>query len=233
LVEKETELLLNDRALLEKLSEYVKKGDVEATRNAAEEVVRCGIDPLTAIEEGMGPGVRDVGAMFGKGEVFLPDLIMSAEAMKAGLEILKPKIPKGKERTTNGRIVIGTVKGDIHYIGKSIVASMLEANGFEVYDIREDVDVEKFIQKVREVDADILGMSSLMTTTMPEMEKVMGALVKTGLRETIKVIVGGAPITEDFVQRLGADALGGDAQMAVERVRELMKELRKKRQGMK
>jgi corrinoid protein of di/trimethylamine methyltransferase len=182
-----------------------------------------GIDPLKAIEEGLAQGIREVGNKFANGEVFLPELIMAAETMKKALEILEPELKKKKkERKTLGKVLLGTVAGDIHSIGKTIVASMLSANGFEVYDIGEDVPAGKFVEKVKELKPDILGLSALLTTTLPEQKVVIETLKKEGLRDKVKVIVGGAPTSREWAKEIGADGYGADATEAVEVVKKLL-----------
>ncbi|MEM2084237.1 MAG: corrinoid protein, partial [Nitrososphaerota archaeon] len=204
------------------LKESILSFDIETAINAAKEAIKANIDPIKAIEEGFTKGIREVGELFAKGEVFLPELIMAGEAMKAAIEILKPSIPSGKGLKSLGKVVIGTVAGDLHDIGKSIVVSMLTANGFEVYDLGVDVPTEAFIKKVKEVNANILGLSALLTSTLPEMKKVIDELKKEGLRNKVKVIIGGAATTQKYANEIGADAWAGDAIEAVSKVKELM-----------
>jgi len=208
--------------ILAELEKAVIDGDVEAARTAANDAA-AGLDSLEAIEKGLAKGVKVVGERFGKGELFLTDLMAAAEAMKVGLEILKPLILKQKkEMKSAGRVVIGTVFGDIHDIGKSIVASMLVANGFEVVDLGVEVPDEVFVDKVKELQPDILGLSALMTITMTSQRNVIVALRRAGLRDKVKVMIGGAVTTQDWAKEIGADAWAGDAVEAVERAKELM-----------
>lgn len=213
------------QSLLEELSRAVLDCDLEKVENLTKRALLMNIDPLIIIEKGLAEGIKKVGDLFEKGEIFLPDLMMSAEAMKAGINILEPILKrKKKTRTFLGKVIIGTVEGDIHDIGKNIVATMLEANGFEVIDLGVDVSTEKFINKVKELKPDILGMSALLYTTLPKMSEVIEALKKEGLRDYVKVMVGGAPVTNEIAKKIGADAYGENAISAVREAIRLMKE---------
>jgi corrinoid protein of di/trimethylamine methyltransferase len=209
---------------LNKLMNAVLNYDPEAAVKAAEEALQKGVDPVEAIEEGLAKGVRIVGERFGAGEAFLTELVIAAEAMKQGLKVLEPAILKSaREKKTLGRILIGTVEGDIHDIGKNIVSTLLMVAGFEVIDIGVDVPTEKFVEKVKEAKPEIVGMSALMTTTMAKMADVIEALKREGLREKVKVIIGGAPTSKKWAEEIGADAHGGDAIEAVEIAKKLVK----------
>ncbi len=208
--------------ILERLREAVVNYDVESAVELSREVIRIGFDPLKAIEQGLGDGLRVIGDKFEAGEIFLPMLMIAAQAMKESLAILEPALGKGKSRKTLGKVVIGTVEGDIHDIGKSIVAAMLTANGFEVYDLGSDTPTSKFVDKAKEVKADIVGMSALLTTTMTKMAEVINALKKAGLRGNVKVIVGGAPVSGAYAEKIGADAYAEDAIASVDVVKKLM-----------
>lgn len=210
--------------ILEELQTAVVDGDIDIAISAAKEAVEKGLDPMIAIENGLAKGVRIVGEGFGRGELFLMDLMAAAEAMKAGLEILNPLISQKKEKVeTIGRFLIGTVSGDIHDIGKTIVASMLFAYGFEVIDLGADVPNEVFIEKVKELQPDILGLSALMTTTMFLQKEVIDGLKKAGVRNKVKVMVGGAVTSQDWAIEIGADGWAGDAIDTVEKAKELLK----------
>ena len=203
--------------LLKRMEEAVKAYDEEEARRLAEEAVRMGVDPVEALEQGLAKGLREVGDRFGRGEAFITELIAAAQAMEAGAEILNREIERrGAARESVGRFLIGTVEGDIHSIGKNIVATMLKAAGFEVIDIGVDVPTQTFVEKVREFKPDILGLSALMTTTMVKQKEVIEALKEAGLRDQVKVIIGGAPVTEEWAREIGADAVGLDAASAVE-----------------
>jgi len=177
--------VLVSETILKRLKEAVVKYDVELTVELAKEVIATGFDPLKAIEQGLGEGLRVIGDQFEAGEIFLPMLMMAAQAVKESLTILEPALPKGTSRKTLGKVVIGTVEGDIHDIGKTIVAAMLTANGFEVYDLGCDTPTSKFVDKVKEVKADIIGMSALLTTTMTKMAEVIN-LKKSEPTRTLK-----------------------------------------------
>lgn len=205
------------------LRRTVMSYDVEGATLAAKKAVEVGVDPLRAIEDGLAQGIREVGDKFDKGEIFLPELVMAAEAMKSALEVLEPKLKrKKKERRTLGRVLLGTVEGDIHNIGKTIVAAMLTANGFEVIDVGVDVPTERFVEKVRELKPDILGLSALLTTTLPAQGAVIETLKKEGLRRTLKVIIGGAPASKEWAEKIGADGYGANAVEAVEVAKKLL-----------
>lgn len=208
--------------VLKRLKEAVMNYDVEAAVEASKEVLKTGFDPLKAIEEGLGEGLKIVGEKFEAGELFLPMLMIAAQAMKESLAVLEPALAKGVSRKVLGKVVIGTVEGDIHDIGKSIVAAMLIANGFEVHDIGCDAPTSKFIEKVKEVNPNIIGMSALLTTTMPKMTEVIDALKKEGLRGKVKVIVGGAPVSAAWAEQIGADSYGEDAMAAVDVAKKLV-----------
>jgi corrinoid protein of di/trimethylamine methyltransferase len=203
--------------ILKQLGEAVLNFDDELAKNLSQRVVEEGVDPVVALEEGLAKALRDVGNRFARGDAFITELIAAAQAMEAGAEVLNEEIARrGASRRAVGRFLIGTVEGDIHSIGKNIVATMLSAAGFEVIDMGVDVKTEAFVEKVGELKPDILGLSALMTTTMTKQRDVIEALRAAGLREGVKVIVGGAPVTEDWVKEIGADACGHDAGSAVQ-----------------
>ena len=209
--------------ILEKLREAVWYFDEDEVKRLSEEAVKTGLDPVEVLEEGLAKALREVGNRFGNGEAFITELIASAQVMEAGAEILNREIVKrGVTRKSVGKILIGTVEGDIHSIGKNIVKTMLTAAGFEVIDLGADVKSEEIVKKVKELKPDILGLSSLMTTTMVKQKEVIDELKKAGLRENVKVIVGGAPVTEAWVKEIGADACGLDASSAVKKALKLM-----------
>ncbi len=211
--------------ILRELGEAVQDFDDELARTLALRAVEAGVDPVMALEEGLAKALREVGDRFGRGEVFITELIAAAQAMEAGAEVLNEEISKrGASRKAVGRILIGTVDGDIHSIGKNIVKTMLTAAGFEVFDLGVDVPTDVFVEKVRELGPDILGLSALMTTTMVNQREVIEALNDEGLRGGVKIIVGGAPVTEKWVEEIGADACGLDAGSAVKVAQELMGE---------
>jgi trimethylamine corrinoid protein len=205
------ETIKSKSEILEKLAKAVLEGNPEEVERLATESLKIGIDPIKAIEEGLSKGIGEAGQKFEKGNFFLPDLIMSAEAMKAGLKILEPELKKSNSvLKTVGSIVIGTVEGDIHDIGKSIVVSLLTAAGFKVYDLGIDVSVEKFVKAVKELKPDILGLSALLTVTTPRQRDVIEALKKEGVRDQVLVIVGGGSVTQEWANEIGADGYAPD-----------------------
>ena len=213
---------MNTGEFLNAAKKSIKDADKGKAQELAKQAIAEGMDPLEVINEGFRAGITEVGDLFGRGELFLPELILSAEAMKGATDILTSALPVGaKER---GKVVIGTAQGDIHDIGKSMVVSFLQANGFEVYDLGRDVEMQKFIDKAKEVDADIIGMSALLTTTMSMQKTLIQELKQTGLREKFKVMVGGAPATQRWADRIGADAYGVDAADAAKKATELLGE---------
>lgn len=174
-----------------------------------------GIDASTIVNEGLTAGIRVLGDRFEKGEAFLPELAVAAETMKQALEFLEPHLAKATEEKALGTIVIGTVQGDIHDIGKSIVATMLTVAGFAVYDLGVEVTPTEFIEKTKEVNADIIAMSALLTTTMDRMQETIDLLRKEKLADHVKIMVGGAPVSQSFAERIGADGYGVDFNQAV------------------
>ena len=213
------------KSIFEKLSEAVRDYDNDRARLLAEEAVEKGIDPVEALEEGLAKALREVGDRFGRGEAFITELIAAAQAMEAGAEVLNKEIARrGASRKSVGKFLIGTVEGDIHSIGKNIVTTMLRATGFEVFDLGADVSTNVFVEKVRELKPDILGLSALMTTTMAVQREVIAALSEAQLRKDVKVMVGGAPVTEEWVNEIGADSFGLDADSAVSEALRLVEE---------
>ncbi len=209
--------------VIEKLRTAVLEFDVDRVRAVAEEAVHLDIDPVEAIEDGLSKGVRTIGDRFAAGEAFLTELVMAGEAMKAGVEVLRPIILQRKlQRKSTGIVVIGTVRGDIHDIGKNIVAVMLEAAGFEVGDLGVDVPPDRFVDKTKETNAQIVGMSALLTVTTPEQKIAMEALEKAGLRKNVKVAIGGAAVTPEWAREIGAEGYSDNAVDAVELFKKLV-----------
>lgn len=203
--------------LYTQMSQAVIDGDEEAAEALAQQALDQGIDPLEAINRGFTPGMDTVGELYSTGEYFLPDLILGGEAMKAALAVLEPVLKaKGQERQVLGTIVLGTVKGDIHEIGKSLVGSMLSANGFLVHDIGIDVEAEEFVAAARQHNADIVALSALLTTTMVQMRAVVEAVEKAGLG--VPVVIGGAPVTREYAGQIRAQGYAPDAASAVEEI---------------
>jgi corrinoid protein of di/trimethylamine methyltransferase len=211
--------------LLKAMAQSIIDGEAEIAADLAKQALDAGMNPLDAITKGYMPGVNDVGDSFACGNVFLPELVMAGEAMKAAIAVLEPELKKaGTKRDILGKVVLATVEGDIHEIGKSLVGTMLTAAGFEVYDLGVNVPADKIMAKVEEVDADIVGLSALLTTTMVRQKEVIEAMDKKGMRNKTRVMVGGAPVTSDWVQKIEADGYSEDAIGAVNTARNLMKE---------
>jgi len=205
------------------LRKAVEDFSSERAAAAAESALSLGIDPVEAIEKGLSRGLQDVGKKFADGEAFLPELIMAGEAMKAGVEVLRPvMLQRNLQRKSVGTLVIGTVRGDIHDIGKNIVAVISEAAGFNVIDLGTDVAPEQFADKARESKAKIVAMSALLTVTTPEQRNSIDALSKKGIRENVKVVVGGAAVTSDWAREIGADGYSDNAAEAVELFKKLV-----------
>jgi trimethylamine corrinoid protein len=198
-------------------------GVPDTASGLARQAVAAGVAPLDAINYGYSPGMNDVGEQFARGQMFLPDMMASSEAMRAAMGVLEPELKRlGAERPMAGVVVLGTTKGDIHEIGKTLVGTLLTAHGFRVHDLGVDVPGEKFATKARELGADIVGVSALLTTTMRNQKTVIEALEKAGLRSQVKVMVGGAPVTRRWAEEIGADGYAKDAMSAVALARELM-----------
>jgi corrinoid protein of di/trimethylamine methyltransferase len=198
-----------------RLAQAVIDGEPEDAEEQAKQALEQGLDPLACINEGLSPGIDRVGELFATGEYFLPDLIMGGDAMKAALSVLEPALSGGQERKLLGKVVLGTVEGDLHEIGKTLVGTMLTANGFRVTDIGVDKSAAEFIDAIRESQATLVGASALLTTTMLQQQKLIEAIEEAGLREQVKVMVGGAPITESWADKIGADGFAEDAISAV------------------
>ncbi len=206
-----------------KLTNSLVDGDPDATFEATKEALAAGIEPMAIIKEGLIPGMNIVGEKFSSGEYFLPDLIIAADGMQKAMVLLEPELLKRQQAVESaGTVLLGTVKGDIHEIGKSLVATMLSANGFKVHDLGVDVPTETFVEKVQEMKPDILGLSALLTTTMVMQREVISALSNAGLRDKVKVMVGGAPVTRSWAEEIGADGYAEDAMGAVQIARQLM-----------
>ena len=210
-------------SLFEKMAQSIIDGEVEDAEALAHEAVASGVDPLAAINEGYVKGLDYVGEEFGCGAMFLPDLVLAAEAMKTAVAILEPELARrGAVREVLGTAVIGTVEGDIHDIGKTLVGTMLSASGFKVYDMGVNVSPAAFANKAREVGANLVGLSALLTTTMVKQRAVIEALDDMGLRGQVKVMVGGAPVTKEWASDIGADGYSEDAIGAVALAKRLL-----------
>jgi corrinoid protein of di/trimethylamine methyltransferase len=209
--------------LYKQMAQSIIDGESEQAVELAKKSIELQMHPLETITKGFVVGVNYIGDQFGKGEAFLPELVMAGEAMKAAVAILEPELLKlGEAREVMGRVVLATVEGDIHEIGKTLVGTMLSASGFEVYDIGVDAPAEKIIGKALEVDAQLIGMSALLTTTMVRQREVIEELDKEGLRPRIRVMVGGAPITKDWAEKIKSDGTSEDAVGAVKLAKQLL-----------
>ena len=209
--------------VLEQLRKTVIKGLPDQARELATQALASNVTPLTAIEEALNPAMQIVGDKYESGEYFIPDLVMAAEAMKGAMQVFEPVlIERQEQREVLGTVVIGTVEGDIHEIGKSLVATMLAASGFQVHDLGVDVPASEFVKQVQEKGANVVGLSALLTTTMRNQEAVIEALKEAGLREQVVVVIGGAPTSPDWAQTIGADGYAENANEAVGVVRQLV-----------
>jgi corrinoid protein of di/trimethylamine methyltransferase len=209
--------------LFQSMSQSIIDGDADVAAALARQSIDMGIDPLEAINQGFVKGVNFVGDQFSCGDMFLPELVMAGEAMKTAIGVLEPEMSKrGTERQVYGKVVLATVQGDIHDIGKTLVGTMLSAYGFQVYDLGVDVAIPKIVEKAREVGANIVALSALLTTTMVRQKDVIEALEDVGLRDKVKVLVGGAPVTQEWVQQIGADGYSEDAVGAVSLAKKLL-----------
>jgi corrinoid protein of di/trimethylamine methyltransferase len=214
---------MSTNELYQAMSQSVIDGEPEQAGELAQKAVSLDLDPLEVIDHGYTPGMNVLGDRFARGEVFIPHLVMGGEAMKAAIAVLEPELARRQQqRQVLGKVVIGTVSGDIHEIGKSLVATMLSANGFQVFDLGVDVPVSTFVEKAAEVEADIVGLSALLTTTMLNQRKVVESLQEAGLREKVKVIVGGAPVSQSWAEQIGADGYSENAVGAVALAKRLM-----------
>jgi 5-methyltetrahydrofolate--homocysteine methyltransferase len=199
---------------LEQISQAVVKGDQNATIELVQAAVDAQVDANTIMQKGLIPAMSDVGQLYEDGEYFVPEMLISARAMKAGLEIIKPFLA-GSDLKPAGTVAVGTVKGDLHDIGKNLVGIMLEGAGFAIHDLGTDVSPERFIETIRTNQVDLVALSALLTTTMPMMETTINAITRAGMRNQVKIIIGGAPITQAYADKIGADGFAPDASQAV------------------
>jgi trimethylamine corrinoid protein len=195
--------------------------DKNAAEDVAKRAIAAGVTPQEIMQNGFVVGIRKVGDQFDEGEVYLPELMLAAAAMEAAMEICNAALPEG-ESETRGVVVIGTVEGDVHDIGKAIVAAYLRANGYDVYDLGRDVPVDAFVDKAEEVNADIIGASALLTATMRKQAEILAELDDRGIRDKYKFVVGGAPCTQEYADSIGADAYAADASDGVKKIEKLL-----------
>jgi len=196
--------------ILDRLRDAIVRFDIDGVKEACNEALQQGIPAYEIVIEGMAKGMEVVGERYERGDFFLSDLIMAGETMKEGMKILEPHLETG-ERTSRGKVVIGTVEGDLHDIGKNIAATLLKASGFDVIDLGADVSPSRFLQRLQESKGEILGMSALLSTTMVKMADTIDAIIKAGIRDGVKVIIGGAPVDAAYATEIGADAAAKDA----------------------
>jgi dimethylamine corrinoid protein len=208
--------------LFKEMADAVIEGDEEKSVALAKEALAKGVDPTEAIEKGFAEGMKEIGRLFEKLEIYLPQVIISADAMVAGVEVFREHLIAKGGQAAPRTVLLGTIQGDVHDIGKNIVKIMLESNGFKVHDLGRDVPVLEFIEKVKELNPDIVGVSALMTTTMVYMPRLIEALRENGLREKVKVMVGGAPVLPEWAKRIGADGYGESAAEAVRVAKKLI-----------
>ncbi len=201
--------------LLAKLAQAVIDGEPEDAEEFARQALEQGLDALECITDGLTKGIQKVGELFASGEYFLPELIIGADAMKQALDVLEPALMGDQKREVVATVVLGTVEGDLHEIGKTLVGTMLTANGFKVVDIGVDQPAAGFIEAIKKADATIVGASALLTTTMLQQEKLIAALKEAGLRDKVKIMIGGAPVTASYSEKIGADGYAEDAISAV------------------
>ena len=210
-------------------SEWFKKAaqsildtDGDAAKEIAQKSLEDGIDPLEMINEGFTEGIREMGELFDRGEVFLPGLLIGSEAMTAAVEILEAALPEDQKQEKLGVIVIGTVEGDIHDIGKGIIVTMLRVHGYEVHDLGRDIPISEFVNKAQELNADVVGSSAMMTTTQIGQKKLEEALKEAGLRDKVKTMVGGAVATDHWAKRIGADFFGETPQDTIDKLEKFL-----------
>lgn len=215
---------MSQQQILRDLSDSVIEGDQTKAAGAARRALEAGIDPLTAITDGLNRGMAQVGDDFSKLKVYLPEVMMAADAMKAALAILEPAaLRKDSGSLKKSKVTIATIQGDIHDIGKNIVALLMRANGFEVYDLGRDIPIDAMINKAVETGSDIIAASTLLSTSMPYMEDLIKLLKERGLRERFTVMVGGGPVTREWAKEIGADGYADDGDEAVKAAKELLR----------
>ena len=212
-----------EEKLFEDLKNAIVELDDDKAVKGAKDSIAQGIDPLESIEKGLSPGMQIIGDKFDRMEVYLPELIRAGNTFNAAMKILEPEIVKaGKDKKSSGTVVLGTVSGDIHKIGKDILAMLMKARGFDVHNLGEDVSMSAFINKAVEVKADIIGMSSLLTTTMPGQKEVIDLLTEKGVRDQFIIMVGGGPVSQEWAQEIGADGYAETAEQAIVLAEELI-----------
>lgn len=207
--------------MIEKIYNAVLEFEKDEIVSYVEEALSEGINPKNILDNGLILALDEIGKLFSQGEIFVPEMLMAAHTMKAGMEIIKPHL-KGESEESKGTLIIGSVKGDLHDIGKNLVVMMLEGGGFNVIDLGIDIDKDEFIKVAKENNADIIGLSALLTTTMPALDEAVQAIKESGI--SVKTMIGGAPVTQEFADKIGADGYSEDASAAVILARKLIKE---------
>jgi len=207
--------------LIQEIYDGIIDGQAPLVTQKVQQALDSDVDPAAILNQGMIAAMAEVGKRFEEGEYFVPEMLIAARAMQAGLALLKPRLQQTDLRSS-GKVVIGTVKGDLHDIGKNLVIMMLEGQGLTVHDLGIGVHESRFVEAVRDEKPDVLAMSALLTSTMTEMKVVIDALTNAGLRDAVKIIVGGAPVTAEFAARIGADAYAFDAPEAAQKCKELL-----------
>lgn len=216
---------MKENELFSEIRRAVIGYDEKTAVQTVKKTVELGMSPKRVLEEALIPGIQEVGTLFAQERIFIPEVMLSAEVFSLAMKIIKPAIlSKGEEVENLGTVLIGTVAGDVHDLGKSLVATLLTVAGFEVFDLGIDVSTELFVKKVREINPDVLALSALMSTTMLEQREVIRSLKKQGLRDKVRVIVGGAPVTNDWSTQIGADGYAPNAHEAVELVKRILRE---------
>jgi len=203
------------------LNEAIIQGNIQLVKELTQRLIDSSVEPISIINEGLIPGMTVVGTRFKAGDMYVPEVMMSARAMSTGVALVKPLIAES-DMPTSGKVAVGTVKGDLHDIGKNLVIMMLESSGFKVIDLGVDIGADAFVKAVKEQQVQIIGMSALLTTTMLSMKDTIEALAEAGLRDQVKIIIGGAPVTRDFAQKIGADGYAPDAGSAADLCKKLL-----------
>jgi 5-methyltetrahydrofolate--homocysteine methyltransferase len=211
----------NTTVSIKAIYEAVRDGDAQEAASQVKAALEGGVAPAEILHDGCIAAMAEVGSLFEQGEMFVPEMLIAARAMQGAMALLKPHLTE-EEAVSAGKVVVGTVAGDLHDIGKNLVGMMMEGAGFEVADLGTDISPEAFVAAIREHEPDIVGMSALLTTTMPAMTATMEALTEAGLRDQVKVLVGGAPVTQAFAEKIGADGYAPDASSAARKAKELL-----------
>ena len=206
---------------LEAVYEAVMEGDAQGAATQVQAALDAGVPPSDILNKGCIAAMGEVGRLFEDGEMFVPEMLIAARAMQSGMNILKPHLAEG-EISSAGKLVVGTVAGDLHDIGKNLVGMMMEGAGFEVVDLGTDVSADAFVEAVKQHEPDLVGMSALLTTTMPSMTATVEALEEAGLRDRVKILIGGAPVTQAYADQIGADGFAPDASSASRKAKELL-----------